>query len=98
MLGFAVPAWLCARLVRPVTATQDTAISYPEPRYCMARGQPVLGETEGHTSAGEGYDRRGVNVYLALIGIGFLVLVIYLGIKCGYGEERDTNCDSDKGQ
>ena len=98
MLGFAVPAWLCARLVRPVTATQDPAISYQKPRPCMARRQPILGETEGYTSAGQGYDRGGVNVYEALIGIAFLVLVIYLGIKSGYGEDRDTDSDSNEGQ
>ena len=64
----------------------------------MASGQPILGETEGYTSAGQGYDRGGVNVYEALIGIGFIVLVIYLGIKCGYGEERDTDSNRDKRQ
>jgi hypothetical protein len=37
-------------------------------------------------------------VYEALIGIGFIVLVIYLGIRIGYGEERDTDSHSDKGQ
>ena len=37
-------------------------------------------------------------MYEALIGIGFIVLVIYLGIKCGYGEERDTDSNRDKGQ
>ena len=37
-------------------------------------------------------------MYEALIGIGFIVLVIYLGIKCGYGEERDTDSNRDKRQ
>jgi hypothetical protein len=37
-------------------------------------------------------------VYEALIGIGFIVLVIYLGIKSGYGEDRDTDSDSNEGQ
>ena len=64
----------------------------------MARRQPLLGETEGYTSAGQGYDRGGVNVYEALAGVSFIVLVIYLGIRIGYGEDRDTDSDSNKGQ
>lgn len=37
-------------------------------------------------------------MYEALAGVSFIVLVIYLGIRIGYGEERDTDSNSDKGQ